>query len=266
SPAETSPLSAEEQARQAEEAAREAAAAAEAAAAKAAEARARADEERLDAEAAAAAEEAAEKEVEDAAADARRAAEDARSAAEAARNAADYARRQNERKGLARRGPYLGLGGFYAPEDLENDKDFVVKSSRGLFAEAGYRVHPNIAVGVRGDWLEGFDFASDVVEDGEIDGWAGTLTGKFYLLRGSIQPYATLGLGVIVADIESENRVTGERRDDDETAEFLRGGLGIALALSEYAWLTAEGAYATAGDDLDGLDFGVLSVGLEYRF
>jgi opacity protein-like surface antigen len=200
-----------------------------------------------------------------AAEEAREAAEEARAAAAAARAAADHARQQRERA-FSRKGPYLGVGAFYAPEAFDEAGPVIVRSSRGLIGLAGYRLHPRLGVELRYDWLEGFDFDSPSFSDGEIEAWSLVLGAKGYLLTGRYQPYLTGGLGVIDADVEADRVSDGRRVHDDETEALVRIGVGVDVYLSEVLVWNLEGTINIPSGGLSDLDYGLLGTGLQLRF
>ena len=76
---------------------------------------------------------------------------------------------------FAQPGFYVAAGWMYAPEDFGEGRDFVVQNSTGIFARAGYRIHPLVAFEARAQWLEGFEIKSDRrTFEGQVKGWVAT--------------------------------------------------------------------------------------------
>jgi hypothetical protein len=183
-----------------------------------------------------------------------------------ARKAMDRVRELEKRFAYDRRGFFLGGSVFYAPEVFDEGQDVSVKSSLGASGRIGYRVHPNIAIDVRYDHLDGFD-AFDPQATGEIDGWAITGNVRMIFLRKRWQPWIGFGAGAIVTDFQARDR-DGQPLETDgkETDPIVRSAVGFDTYLTPNFVLTVEAAINGVGDDRDYINYGQLGVGFDYRF
>jgi opacity protein-like surface antigen len=165
-------------------------------------------------------------------------------------------------------GATLGLDVFMQDEyrDALEDAggrnvDAHVEHSFGANAHLGYRFHPRFSGEVEFEWLDSFDLSakgagfSDVRE---IETWVATGNAKGYLLTGSIQPFALVGVGAmkIKPDLGS-----------DETELALRLGVGLDLYFSQRFVVDLGVDYVYPTGDLK-KDFAHVSVAvaLQYRF
>ncbi len=199
----------------------------------------------------------------------RRAVRAERRAAEAERLAREALARVEELEeqfAYDRLGVYVGGAAFYAPEVFDEASSVTVKSSAGASARLGYRVHPNIAVDARFDWLDGFKVRRGGSE-GEIDGWALTGNVRAILLPWRWQPWMGVGVGAIVTDFDGK-QADGRKLDTDgtETDPIFRFAAGFDTYLTPSFVLTVEAAMNAVTDDRDYINYGQLSVGLDYRF
>lgn len=203
-------------------------------------------------------------------ADLDRAIQSAEEAAAAAREAARAARaaaremEEEERIRFARRAITLGGHAFYAPEDFDAANGVNVNSSKGLSATVGWRIFPRFAIEARGDYFDGFDYQSKKVE-GKVDGFAITGNFKLYPLIGRFQPYLVTGFGAIHAEVTQRRFSDGDKSTDSRTEVTGRVGAGIDLVLTETIAFEVEASYNGAGGDLDFMDYGLLSAGLQFR-
>ncbi len=199
------------------------------------------------------------------------AAQEARSAAEEARAVANAARAEMQayRERFARTGPFLGVAGLYAVEDFDASGADVDNGFGGAVF-AGYRVHSNVSIEVRGEYLEGFDIeppadAGASFRDAELDGFLITAGPKIYPFTGSLQPFVGLGIGVMRGELEGR-RVDGTRFGDRATDAVIRPAAGLDFFVSENLVLNVEAAYVSPGGNLENLDFASFSSGLTFRF
>jgi len=163
----------------------------------------------------------------------------------------------------SRPGVVLSAGALYAPQNFSTD--LAVKSSRGLWADLGYRVNPHLELGGRFDWLEGFDLSGFGYE-GELDGWGASLNARLFPFTGSVQPYLGFGAGVVHADLKLDETGGSAFITDSADEAMMRFSGGLDFHVSPSLALKAEAAYQLPGGELDGLDCTTLSTGLEFRF
>lgn len=200
------------------------------------------------------------------------ASEEARAAAEEARAVAHQARAEMQayRNRYGRKGPLLGVAGFYAVENFDSASGLEIDDSFGGTLFAGYRVHRHVSIEVRGEYLDGFDIGpqgdpSASMLDAEIDGFLITAGPKLYPFTGVLQPFVGLGLGAMRAELEGRAS-DGTRFSDDETDVVIRPAAGLDFYVSENLVLNLEAAYVSPGGSLQDIDFATFSSGLTFRF
>jgi len=205
--------------------------------------------------------------LEEAATAATKAADEARRAANEAARAADEVRADRQARSPSRRGAYIGGGVLRAFESFPGRLDGA-DDSNGFYGLAGYRVHPNVGLEVRGERY--IEFEADVSgATGEIDGFGITANVRLYPFTGRFQPYAVVGAGALSLDAESVDTATGDLLTEEETTSLLRVGGGIDLPVTDTLGLNVEGTWNSPGGDSNGIggfDFGAVTVGLFYRF
>jgi opacity protein-like surface antigen len=185
-----------------------------------------------------------------------------------------------EDEGYARNGVYLIAAAAYAVENFDLDPrpaDF--RNSFGAGARLGYRLHPLFAAEAQYEWIGGFDEYGLVPEGGgkikagEIIAHAATVNVKVFPLRGRVQPYALVGVGVGSSEIkervrtplDGEGFVTTEINTQDQ-GFVSRYGVGIDLYGDEAWGMFVEGAYVLPTGGLRDLDYISVQWGLLWRF
>lgn len=164
---------------------------------------------------------------------------------------------------FARNGPYVGVSGSYAlPLDWSGDfhspfdaaasdaanesaqanldavnsqaafQEVVIRSSGadlddgllGIGAVVGYRVTPNLAFEIEGEWLTGSNVSSFTIENtGETgtaevkDLWTITANVRVYPLTGRLQPFGVFGLGAYHSTLDVRASTTGLTTPTDGT-------------------------------------------------
>ncbi len=173
-------------------------------------------------------------------------------------------------EGYARRGLYLGLHSGYTGELFESKigdslpgVDFRVDDSRSLHARVGYRLFPWLALEGHAELYDGYDIELLGVDAAELDGWALTLMGKWYPLRGRIQPYLLAGGGYMEVNL-SDKLSLGI--SEDGSGSLAQGGAGLDLYLTRHVVVNVEAVYSRPMGGVADLDFWGLRGGLEYRF
>jgi opacity protein-like surface antigen len=160
----------------------------------------------------------------------------------------------------ARTGPYFGVGGVYALEDFNRSFD----DSAGINIRAGYRAFPNMAFELSYEWLEGFDSTAGTPEL-ELDTHLITANARLFGLTGRFQPYALVGVGILI--VNTELRLPGVSKpfavDTGFTARF---GGGLDFYLSEHTVLNLEGTYLAPSAKVKGENYGTLGASYQYRF
>jgi opacity protein-like surface antigen len=161
-------------------------------------------------------------------------------------------------------GPTLGVDLF--EEDAEDALDHPaidVEPSFGAIAQLGYRIHPHFSAEAEFEWLDSFDLTVGGEDVFEIETWIVTGNAKGYLLTGSIQPFALVGVGAMGVE---ENDSVGAGLSQSATDLAFRFGAGVDLYLTRrfVMDLGVDYVYATGGVK----NFDYISVGfaLQYRF
>ncbi len=161
----------------------------------------------------------------------------------------------------ARTGPYVGLGALYAVElfdDAVANTGVRTDNSFGFHLNGGWRLHPNIALELRYDWLNEFD-----LDKGFIDAWMLSGNVKGYILTGCVQPYALVGMGYLAANGSAGNNPGAAHVGDDFALRF---GAGLDAYVTEHIALGPEIAYVLPTGDAQDLDMFTISLGATYRF
>jgi hypothetical protein len=169
---------------------------------------------------------------------------------------------------LARPGLSVGAGAVYAFEDFDRAFD----DSAGAELHVGYRLTPHFGLSFLYQWLEGFDSTGAVQpyetvapgEDVELDTHELSLGARFYALTGRFQPYALLGISLLIENweiVDSDYR----KPYDIDVGPAGRFGGGIDFYATPHLVLSLEGSYLAPGGDVDGENFGSLVLLLQYR-
>ncbi len=157
-----------------------------------------------------------------------------------------------------RQGAYLTLTGVAGFEDFENT-GYSANNSLGLNIAGGYRLHPNFAIELGFEWIEGFDVSGSTQVD-EVEIWTLTANSKLYFFPGQVQPFLLLGLGVMEVEQEMGSLVR-------QTREFAaRLGGGIELYASEHLVVSIGASYVLSAGRNDDFDYASLGWGFQYRF
>lgn len=163
----------------------------------------------------------------------------------------------------ARPGLYLSAGLAWAPELFSTD--FSVDNGESAWAAVGYRVVDRFEFEVRLDRVTNFGVEGFGL-DAELEGYAATLNGRFFLTTGRVQPYLGVGLGAMRFEGDGELVDTGERIKDRETELVFRPSVGVDLYLTENVAITGEAAMFNPSGDLSHLRWATLGAGVKLRF
>ena len=147
----------------------------------------------------------------------------------------------------------------------------------GASVGLGWRFHPRFAVESSFDWFEArADFTlsfispsfpgevlSGTTEAGGVSGWTFMVEAKGYLATGTLQPYGSVGLGVMgeSANFTLRSVLPARWSEMDFAPRF---GAGLDLALTPRIALNLDAGYvlgtgALSGDGLISLRLGVLA-------
>jgi hypothetical protein len=164
-------------------------------------------------------------------------------------------------EGFSGSGLQLGFAGVVAiPTDLESGIEL---ATGGLTARLGYRLAPRFAAELQYEWLSDFE-PSFFFFDEEIEPWALTANGRFYLLTSRIQPFLLAGAGLMHA--ERERTSFGETRSSESTGFAVRFGIGLDLYATHGLAVTFDTSYLLPTGSLEDLDYLAIALGLQYRF
>jgi opacity protein-like surface antigen len=171
----------------------------------------------------------------------------------------------------ARQGWLAGVGGSYAIEVFEDDVVADFQNSFGVNGRAGYRCHPRFSAEVEVEWLDGFETVISDSKFGKIFAFDAeplvvTVNTKGYLLTGRYQPFVLLGMGAMMADLGVRDLVAGLPGSVSETGFAMRFGGGIDFYATKHVVVSVEADYVLPFDDLEGLDYISIGLGLQYRF
>lgn len=158
-----------------------------------------------------------------------------------------------------RPGIYAAVGGFRGFENFDTAGTTLraKDSDIGFLVRGGIRVAEPFAVEVSLEDASGYN-----LEQGssslDVDIASVVAQGKWFPVRGMLQPYLVAGVGWARADVET--------LDLDGTAVFYRGGLGVDLYLSSNLALFAEVTDNRLTGDIRELDHYDAALGIVFRF
>ncbi len=164
-----------------------------------------------------------------------------------------------------RPGFYLGAGLGLGFEQFDGTGGLDIDTGIGFDAWAGYRYGPHLAAELQLEYIDRLDFSADLGPPFGVVDFEGnflTFTGnlKAYLLTGSVQPFAVVGIGVLRAELEA---LGISIVDTDFAARF---GGGVDFYDSPNLSLGATASYVLTTGENDGLDYVSLVLGFQYRF
>jgi opacity protein-like surface antigen len=173
-----------------------------------------------------------------------------------------------EESEFGRAGPYIGAnvtGASYTRLD-EVDNDLSADPAVGFNAYAGYRLAPSMAFEAQYEMLIGTQLDLDGVtsDAGSLD--ATTITGnfKFFFLSGRIQPFALLGFGALLLDLDDD---TGQSASGTESNFAMRYGLGLDVYITKQIAASIGASYVLpAGSNIEDFDYVSYGAGIQYRF
>ena len=114
------------------------------------------------------------------------------------------------------------------------------------------------------EWLEGFDSTAGLPEV-ELDTHLITANARLFGLTGRFQPYALVGVGILIVNTELKLPDVPKPFGVD-TGFTARFGGGLDFYLSEHSVLNLEGTYLAPSDKVKGENYGTLGASYQYRF
>ena len=156
----------------------------------------------------------------------------------------------------SRTGAYIGVGGGIAIENF--DTGINGGNSATVDFRIGYRAVEHLAIEAEYLLLDGFDVAGGAAT---VDGYSVTVKGKAYFSYGQVQPYMTVGVGLL----DLEGRILGTNVAS-RSAFLAKGGLGVDAYLTEHIVLYIEATYNFPTGTLEIYDFVPLIAGIQFRF
>jgi opacity protein-like surface antigen len=185
----------------------------------------------------------------------------------------------------ARRGWLLGVSGIYAADTKEGDLESTLgkpagapvnlslKNTFGIKSQAGYRCHPRFSAEVEVEWLD--DFEGTLFLQGPVGGKVSvdleplvvTTNLKGYLLTGRYQPFALIGGGAMVVEVNwKDNSGLGLSQTDTKRGAVMRFGGGLDFYATKQIVLTVGVDYLLPFGELQDFDYVSIAWGLRYRF
>ena len=159
-----------------------------------------------------------------------------------------------------RSGLYAGAGALAAIETFDAGG---FSNGGGLDLRVGYRFSPHISLEGLYEYVDGLDAGTGGTRL-KASGWMLGIGPKAFLLDGSIQPYFSVGLGLL--NIELEVTSASGTAVLKETDVVVRPALGVDIYLTEHLFLDLEAAYVVPTNELAGFDFITLVGGVQIRF
>lgn len=135
-----------------------------------------------------------------------------------------------------------------------------VTNSFGAGGRIGYRILPNLAAEVSGNWMNDFQVQFANARLGRANLWDVTGNVKGFLLTGRYQPWVAAGVGY------GEVSAQGGAIRGDRSGFTTRVAVGADLYADDEIGLTIEGAYNNPVGDLRAYDYFSVGVGLIVRF
>lgn len=162
---------------------------------------------------------------------------------------------------FGREGLYIGGSGVYAIEAWRgNPEDNNVENTAGLNGYLGYRVNEFASLEIHIEWVN--NFLND--NPGQLGGVTSSVRTKVYATQSRLQPYATVGAGILATTINKSNNIEGINKAQSDWA--FRFGGGIDFYLTENWALNAEATYLWTVGDVKQLDYSSIGLGILYRF
>jgi len=135
-----------------------------------------------------------------------------------------------------------------------------VSNSFGAGGKIGYRILPNLAAEVSGNWMNDFQVKFANARLGRANLWDVTGNVKGFLLTGRYQPWVAAGVGY------GELTAQGGVIRGDRSGFTTRVAVGADIYADDEIGLTIEGAYNNPVGDLRAYDYFSVGVGLIVRF
>jgi len=144
---------------------------------------------------------------------------------------------QDDEEALDRAGPYIeiGAGVAYFPLIAEwyegrSSSTYSMKEQPTIYPSFGYRATSHFSFELQTQYFFDGSLESGKRKAGDIYGLAVTTNGKGYLATGELQPYLTVGLGVLSIGLKPDDP---QLPSSNRLGLALRGGLGAEYYLSE---------------------------------
>jgi opacity protein-like surface antigen len=153
-----------------------------------------------------------------------------------------------------RNGFYVGGGATLGFDVFEEDVEEAlhpaadVEPSFGAIAQLGYRIHPHFSAEAEFEWLDSFNLTGNA---------------KGYLLTGSIQPFALVGVGAMKV---KEKDTVGAGLSHSGTDLAMRFGAGVDLYLTQRLVMDLGVDYVIPTGDVKNFDYISVGFALQYRF
>jgi opacity protein-like surface antigen len=168
-----------------------------------------------------------------------------------------------------RNGFYVGGGATLGFDVFEEDVEEAlhpaadVEPSFGAIAQLGYRIHPHFSAEAEFEWLDSFNLSVAGEDLFEIETWIVTGNAKGYLLTGSIQPFALVGVGAMKV---KEKDTVGAGLSHSGTDLAMRFGAGVDLYLTQRLVMDLGVDYVIPTGDVKNFDYISVGFALQYRF
>ena len=156
---------------------------------------------------------------------------------------------------------YVGAGASVATESFDGKPHGTdIDHTNGWDFLLGYRATEHFGIEGQFQPLQAFDVDGSV--DGSVENWSGSLSAKVYPFEGGIQPFLSVGFGLI--DLRSSQRLGQFAEDTKDWATAIGGG--IDFALGDRLTLELAGRYWLPQDELRSFEYWVAGANLQWRF
>lgn len=182
---------------------------------------------------------------------------------------------------------YLAVGGLYGKEFFEQEAHMINKTyGWGVLARGGFRFHPNVGAELLFEDVIEFDGDSGTNKrgrEGNIDRhtWSLMPVVKIFPMEGWVEPFISLGAGLMMADHGKNNQVVkgigrpttcngnafGRCDIEDGYGFAMRFGLGADFFATENIFIEPEIAYVLPlTDNVEAYNHMTASLSIGYAF
>jgi outer membrane protein W len=134
----------------------------------------------------------------------------------------------------------------------------------GMDLRTGFRLDERVAIEAQVHIIPETDVEVDGIKKVmALETVTATLNAKYFVLTGRLQPFVTVGIGLINFDIEED---VGSKASEFDSGPIGRFGGGVDYYLNRNVVVSADANYLHATGHADDMNHFTLSLGMQYRF